>query len=454
VTATRVLIVGGGVSGLTAANRLREAGIEAVIIEGRSRLGGRIHTIDVDGTDTSWVDMGAAWIDDHKTNRVYQSLAVAGVAVEPVVPGLTNTRAFDEREAQWLGRVRTVLTMARFAWRVHRLRSTATGFANLGDRIGHLLGRKPKRADEYLLKTTTELLNGGPAERAHANGFSADWEFLRYKEKTSVMVTGGYRHLVDVLSAPLSDDVIFLDHNVARIRVDGEDGETSQVVVETTDGTTFEGSHVIVTVPIGVLKAGSISFDPPLPPTKRDAIDRVGVGHVEKVALCFEHPFWRTKANRPLHFFSIPDPIAPHSTFIDVSETAGAGPGSAATPCLVSICATKTARESAEDPEQALRNTLVALERMFPDSYEPPLATAASDWSTDPFSRGVYSYQTSETRRGDYTKLGQSIHGGRVLFAGDSCVDGTYLSSVEGAFESGERAAVEITDELAASSSH
>ena len=94
-----------------------------------------------------------------------------------------------------------------------------------------------------------------------------------------MMVTGGYRHLVDVLSAPLSDDVIFLDHNVARIRVDGEDGEdgeTSQVVVETTDGTTFEGSHVIVTVPIGVLKAGSISFDPPLPPTKRDAIDPRG----------------------------------------------------------------------------------------------------------------------------------------------------------------------------------
>jgi monoamine oxidase len=445
VNAKRVLIVGGGVAGLTAANRLREAGVEAIIIEGRSRLGGRIHTVDVDGTDTSWVDMGAAWIDDHRTNKVYEVLAAAGTGVEPIVPGLTNTRAYDERDARWLGRVRTVVTMAKLAWRVHRLKSTATGFANLGARIDRLLGRNPKRADEYLLKTMTELLNGGPVDEAHHNGFSADWEFLRYKEKTSVMVTGGYRHLVDALAEPLDDDMIFLDHEVARVRVDGGDGETPHVVVETTDGSTFEGSHVIVTVPIGVLKAGSISFEPRLPTAKQGAIERVGVGHVEKVALCFEHPFWRTKADRPLHFFSIPDPIAPHSTFIDVSETAGAGPGAAASPSLVAICATQTARRTAADPEQAVRDTLAALERMFPESYEPPLATATSDWSANPFSRGVYSYQTSETRRGDYMEIGQSIHGGRVLFAGDSCVDGTYLSSVEGALESGERAAAEVT---------
>jgi len=440
-----VLIVGGGVAGLTAANRLREAGIEAVIIEGRSRLGGRIHTVDVDGTDTSWVDMGAAWIDDHKTNKVYKLLEPAGIGVEPIFPGLTNTRAYDERDARWMGRVRTVWTMARLAWRVHRLKSTASKFANLGDRIDQLLGRSPKRADEYLLKTTTELLNGGPAAEAHANGFSADWEFLRYKEKTSVMVTGGYRHLVDLLTAPLGGDAIFLNNEVARIRVNGRHDETPDVVVETADGTLFEGSHVIVTVPIGVLKAGSILFEPPLPAPKQDAIDRIGVGHVEKVALCFKHAFWRTKPDRSHHFVSIPDPIAPHSTFIDVSETAGAGPGAVASPCLVAICATDTARQTAEDPEAAVHTSLATLERLFPQSYEPPLATATSNWSASPFSRGVYSFQTTETRRGDYATLGQSTHGGRLLFAGDACVDGTYLSSVEGALESGERAAAEIT---------
>ena len=440
-----VVIIGGGAAGLSAAVHLQRAGFDAVIVEGRSRLGGRIHTVDVDGSDAAWVDMGAAWIDDHKTNKVYRLLAAAGTDVEPITPGLTNTRAYDERDSRWLGRVQTVATMAKLAWRTHRLKSTATGFANLGDRIDRLLGRNPKRADEYLLKTTTELLNGGPAEHAHANGFSADWEFLQYKEKTSVMITGGYRHLVDLLVAPLAGDSIFLDHEVARVRVDDRQGDTPQVVVETTDGTTFDGSHVIVTVPIGVLKAGSISFEPPLPAAKQGAINRVGVGHVEKVALCFEHAFWRTKADRPRHFFNIPDPIAPNFAFIDVTETAGAGPGAVGAPSLVSICATDTARQTAEDPEGAVRSTLAALERMFPQSYEPPLATATSNWSASPFSLGVYSYPTSETRRGDYATLGQSTHGGRLLFAGDACAEGTYVSSVEGALESGERAATEIT---------
>ena len=171
------------------------------------------------------------------------------------------------------------------------------------------------------------------------------------------------------------------------------------------------------------------------------------------IALCFEHAFWRTKADRPQHFLSIPDPIASHSTFIDVSETAAAGPGVVASPSLVAICGTDTARQTADDPEDAIRSTLATLERMFPQSYEPPLATATSNWSARPFSRGVYSYQTTETRRGDSATLGQSTHGGRLLFAGDACADGTYLSSVEGALESGERAAAATSDDLRPSDS-
>ena len=92
-------------------------------------------------------------------------------------------------------------------------------------------------------------------------------------------------------------------------------------------------------MPIGVLKAGAITFDPPLPDAKQDVIERMGVGQVEKIALTFPSPFWRRNASRSLHFVSVPDPITPTSVFIDVSDTAGAAPGAPSAACLVAICA-------------------------------------------------------------------------------------------------------------------
>ena len=69
------------------------------------------------------------------------------------------------------------------------------------------------------MKATTELLDGGPVGHTHPNAFSdGPWEYLRYEEKTSVMVTGGYRHLVDVLADPLDQERIFLEHAVTAIR--------------------------------------------------------------------------------------------------------------------------------------------------------------------------------------------------------------------------------------------
>ena len=438
----RVVIIGGGVAGLAAAGRLQQTGIDAVVVEGRNRLGGRIHTIDVDGSDTAWVDMGAAWIDDHKTNRAYHLLAAVGAGVEPTWPGLTNVRIYDERTGRWLGRVRTLLAMGRLGWRSHRLATPTSEFTDLGERIDTALGDAPRREDEYLLKATTELLDGGPVGHTHPNAFSdGPWEYLRYEEKTSVMVTGGYRHLVDVLADPLDQERIFLEHEVTAIRCGDPTDRTPAVAVETSGGATFEGSHAIVTVPIGVLKADAITFDPPLPDAKQGAIDRMGVGQVEKIARSFPNPFWRRKPSRSLHFVSVPDPITPRSVFIDVSDTAGASPGAPSAACLVAICAAQPAVQAARDPGTAIQVTLAALQRMFPDTYQSPQATAVSAWSTDPFSQGVYSYPTPRTAPGDYRLLGEPCHNGRLLFAGDSCTDGTYLSSVEGAITSGERAA-------------
>ena len=80
---------------------------------------------------------------------------------------------------------------------------------------------------------------------------------------------------------------------------------------------------------------------------------------------------------------------------------------------------------------------------MFPESYEPPVATATTSWSTSPFSRGCYPYASVDTLPDDFAKMGEPTHGGRVHFGGDACGD-VHVGYVEGAMESGEAAASAI----------
>jgi monoamine oxidase len=75
------------------------------------------------------------------------------------------------------------------------------------------------------------------------------------------------------------------------------------VRVRTAGGGSEAGSHVVVTVPLGVLKRGAPRFSPGLPPDRLAAIERLGFGRFEKVALRFEEPFWRAAGFPHLMFF-------------------------------------------------------------------------------------------------------------------------------------------------------
>ena len=86
-----------------------------------------------------------------------------------------------------------------------------------------------------------------------------------------------------------------------------------------TDRERWQASSVVVTVPIGVLKTGRIRFDPPLPPTVRAALDRIGAGRVAKAFFVFDEPFWAPDRT----FWVASDPPAPLELWVDVSKLAG-----------------------------------------------------------------------------------------------------------------------------------
>src|SRR5262249_43406815 len=139
-----------------------------------------------------------------------------------------------------------------------------------------------------------------------------------------VMPRGGYKTVVDHLAKGLD---IHTSQPVRRIE------QSSETVTVHAGEHTFEGTHAIVTVPLGVMKAKTIAFDPPLPTAHQGAIDRTGFGALEKVALAYERAVWQVEG-QPTHLTIVESPrpewpeILDFSAWYDVPVVVGMATGS------------------------------------------------------------------------------------------------------------------------------
>jgi monoamine oxidase len=93
----RVLVVGAGITGLTVANALALAGVDCVVLEARSRIGGRLYTADLAGYP---VDLGGSWIHHPIGNPVGDFARLAGIECRPGNP--LRVVAFDCTSGRWL----------------------------------------------------------------------------------------------------------------------------------------------------------------------------------------------------------------------------------------------------------------------------------------------------------------------------------------------------------------
>jgi polyamine oxidase len=434
----RVVIVGAGFAGLAAANALRAGGVECVVLDARDRTGGRAHTAQVGAAS---VDVGASWVHEPDGNVMARYARQAGVALTPASPehDAATIRFLDDRT----GVVPAADTLADFA------RSLA--FDERLPALGRTLGAGASTAQAVARFLDDEGLTGddrrrvGFMVRLYAQLESAeDWDRVPAVPRAStreprpnhraytgdglgVFPQGGYRRLVRALAAGTD---VRLGHRVTRV----ERGARG-VAVHCTAGRrtrVFRGSHVLVTVPLGVLKAGTIRFDPPLPAAKRRAIERIGFGAFEKVAVAFPEPFWTAQGST--HLIHVAESGFGFPLTIDLQRFAGV-------PALVALNAGAFARALAGGPAAGARDQFLAvLRRAYGDGVPAPTAWTATGWATDPFSRGSYSATVLGTRPDDRLALAAPA-GGRVLFAGEATnLDGR-PSTTDGALSTGLREA-------------
>jgi len=236
-----VVIVGAGMAGLEAGSRLVRAGVDVRIVEARDRIGGRVRTDRSLGLP---LDIGASWIHGVNGNPL-SDLADAVDAVR--LPTDWDNRIVRDSDGA-----------------IVASNDVPTDF----DVVTEI---------EHEFAADIEALSPQAFEEGEAYG------------GVDVLFPNGY----DEILQPLADDVeVELGAVVTRI-----DTSADVVKVDLADST-YEGDAVLVTVPLGVLKAGDIEFTPPLSADRAGAIARLGMGLLDKVYLRFERVFWDADVDR------------------------------------------------------------------------------------------------------------------------------------------------------------
>ncbi|MFT3926844.1 MAG: NAD(P)/FAD-dependent oxidoreductase [Myxococcales bacterium] len=421
----RVLVVGAGIAGLAAANALHTAGVDVLVLEGRERVGGRLHTVTVGGVR---VDAGGSWIHHAKNNCLTQVADSAGVPRrDHSIDRLMRHGALCGPRGEWLHKLETLLLLAK-----------TVGFDVAAARAAH---------DVELGKSVSDVVTQYVDSAVSDLNYRRDLTFLltRVAEtvnaaSTSSLGTGNYEPTYAEVGG---DDVPVGGYSAITRRLAGwlpvRLGAKVQAIccdergasVLLSNGRVERGSHVIVTVPVGVLQAGTIAFHSPWPEAKRAALRAFNPGRFEKVILRYDQRWWR---ERGTGFLLESARSTGLDTWLDFSEPAGA-------PTLVALCGGSAADALLElgSFERVVGAAADVLGSKVHPRLSTPSAWHVTNWRNDPWVRGAYASLRPGASFAVADQLAEPLWG-RILFAGEA-TSSTLLGYADGALLSGLREA-------------
>lgn len=407
-----VVVIGAGSAGLAAARTLIEAGRTVAVVEARDRIGGRAFT------DTARFgvpfDHGCSWL--HAANRnPYKPMAEAW--------GFTLRNQDDADETVRVGsRDADAAELAAYgkAWRdLH-------GAMGRAGRAGEDVAAGSVSPRDLPWIEVCEAWVGPMSMGKDLDDFSAlDWYRLDDTAPND-MIAEGFGTLVARFGEGLP---VTLEAPVSRVRWGGPG-----VAVETPKGT-LSAKAAIVTVSTGVLGAGTIAFDPPLPDWKRQAIADVPMGLLAKIPLRFRSErfglatdgwlTYHTAAREACYFLTWPFDYDLLIGFVGGAfgwELSAAGPEAA-----VDFARGELRRILGADVDKALVDGTL------------------TGWAGDPWSLGAYA-SAVPGRTNQRARLAEPL-AERLYFAGEA-VAGGLAETCGGAFLSGQAVARDVVRAL------
>ncbi|MEG3849682.1 NAD(P)/FAD-dependent oxidoreductase [Microcoleus sp. herbarium19] len=447
-----ILIVGAGIAGLTAGYRLRQGGVRADIIEATNRVGGRIRTIPrVAGTQI-YADVGGEFIDTGHTTLISLAteLGLRAIDLAQVQSGFVKDTFFFDRR-----RVSLQQIIADFGPLAGKITADLEA---IGDEISYQdFTEAAERLDnlsiaEYVDQADTSTIVRQLLRIAYTTEYGRDPEeqsalnllFLIGSESDSFelygdsderyQIDGGNSQIVNSLADRLSgsietgtvlEAITFLPDG--RYRVNLRSGQSA-----------FERIYerVLLTLPFSTLR--DVRINVPLPQPKRRAIEQLGYGTNSKLVTGYRSRIWRETYRSTASVFTDlgfqnsweATPFAPTANGL-VTNFTGGKQG-------LSI--------GAGTPEDQAQRFLNQFERVFPGVRNLRTGKAVrAFWPGERFAKGSYSCYLV----GQWTQM-YGVEGerfGNLYFAGEhtSLENQGYM---EGGCETGQRAAVEILQDL------
>jgi len=442
----KVIIVGGGASGVAAASRLVKAGFtDFLVVEAGDELGGRVAEAKM---GMGRVELGAQYIHGEDGNVVHK------LAKEW---GMLGGKSFGEEALYDDGKIFDE-NLAEKYWEICE---------DIDERLTPGQQSKYGSVGEFFEAEFNETLENSP--KMDALEKQQAWDYLQYfgRNQASESASGSWFQLgIEDTYEQSGDDGIFKNKYTYKdfllklgsgikgnVRLKEKVTTITEIdngVVVKTDKKNYTCQYVMLTVSLGVLKHGDITFIPPLPSSKMEAIHNVGFGTIGKIFLEYPQP-WAQIDPKQIPDFSYSfirrneriwrdDPVGPwqdgvHDMVCDAKN-----------PTVVTLWTIgHSARKAGLLPEHQLLQEADALVRKFLLPSIPnlpsPVSALSPSWSTNPLIRGTYSFNSPSTPLGSRKVLAEPVR--RILFAGEA-TNTKHYATVHGAIETGWREADKI----------
>jgi monoamine oxidase len=406
-------IAGAGISGLIAGIELQNAGHSVSIFEARSRTGGRIESLQVEGLI---VETGPEFIH----GKLIETIGL--LKKYKIQYDRMNGKMYDARGAH----LRVTYEMAE-GWDqlLDKMKSLEEDLP-----FGEFLEKKfPDNRFIELKKSAVRFAEGfdlADVQTASTQALILEWE---HEESKQFRIPSGYGTLIRALENEFKalGGKIYLSHPVKTV-----DWNSNKILLSVNGNQVFEVDKLIISLPLSVLNrealaSESVIFLPPLE-EKKAAFNQIGFGTVIKIVMIWDSSFWKSMIPDGQFIFS--DHFVPAwwtQYPLDL-------------PMLTGWLGGPKAAQFADRPDGFfLDKAMESLSSIFsipPEEIRNHLKEArVFNWKNEPWSRGAYSYSLIGFRK-TIAVCREPVEN-RIYFAGEAFYDGPYPGTVEAAVVSG-----------------